>query len=512
VKDTQYSFVPLTSSSEVAVVGAGTMGAGIAQVAAVAGHSVKLFDENPAAASKGLGLIRQNLDKLVSLNRLAPDQAEATYRRIEAVNEINALQDVSLVVEAIFEDLSAKQAVFTSLEGVVSDSCVLATNTSSISISRLASVLKHPGRFVGMHFFNPVPRMALVEVVDGLATLPEVSRVVFDAARSWGKQPVAAKSTPGFIVNRVARPFYGEALRLLVESSITVETLDAIVRECGGFRMGPCELIDLIGCDINLAVTKSIWESFYFDPRFSPSPLQQELVDSKRLGRKTGRGFYEYDGNVTEKKVNAESPQAPPKRIEMKPDSTIALALKQRLPQSVEITELKSDAEGPVLKAGSTEVFLTDGRTAAELSYLRGISNVVLFDLCLDYEKAPRITLTHSPGCSHSEYQSIVGLFQSARYQVTTVEDTAAMVVMRIVAMLANEASETVSQQVCSETDLDIAMQLGTNHPIGPIAWSHRIGYSTLYKVLRNLGSHFGEDRYRMSPRIANSFWHRAAV
>ena len=281
----------LTPCSVIAIVGVGAMGAGIAQVAALAGHPVKLFDSSKEAASKGLSIIRRDLENLFSRSRVTREQTEAAYQRIETVGVITALRPASLIIEAIVEEVSAKQALFRSLEEVVEDSCILATNTSSISISRLASVLKHPERFLGMHFFNPVPRMGLVEVVTGIATSPETSRAISEIARSWGKQPVFAKSTPGFIVNRVARPFYGEALRLLAESAIDPPTLDAIVRECGGFRMGPCELMDLIGNDVNLAVTKSVWEAFYFDPRFSPSPLQQEMVELETFRAQDGPGI-----------------------------------------------------------------------------------------------------------------------------------------------------------------------------------------------------------------------------
>lgn len=500
----------LRPSSVIAIVGAGTMGAGIAQVAALAGHPVKLFDSNLEAASKGLGIIRRDLENLVSRSRLTREQADAAYQRIETVSGITALRPASLIIEAIVEEVSAKQTLFRSLEEVVEDSCILASNTSSISISRLASVLKHPERFVGMHFFNPVPRMALVEVINGVATATETSQAISEIARSWGKQPVLARSTPGFIVNRVARPFYGEALRLLVESAIDPQTLDAIVRECGGFHMGPCELMDLIGHDVNLAVTKSIWEAFYFDPRFSPSPLQQEMVDSRQFGRKTGRGFYVYGGENTERRASSEPAQSPPARIELRPDSAIAGALRTRLPPSIEVAELKCDSDEPALRVGAAELFSTDGRTAAERSFIRAVPDLVLFDLCLDFETSPRITLTHSPACSLSAYRSVVGLLQSSGYQVTAIDDTAGMVVMRIVAMLANEASETVSHQVSSEADVDLAMRLGTGYPLGPLAWSRRIGYQNLYTVLKNLGLHFGEDRYRVSPGIARIFWEQA--
>ena len=275
--------------STVAIVGAGTMGAGIAQVAAVAGHPVLLYDVRENAADKAIADIRKNIDKLVAKGRLIPQDVN-----VSAVASLEELAPAKLVIEAVVEDLGAKREVFGKLESIVAADCILATNTSSISITAIAGRLQRPGRLAGMHFFNPAPLMELVEVVSGLATDRETADMVFETAQAWGKTPVHVKSSPGFIVNRVARPFYLEALKMLQERVANPATIDAIMRETGGFRMGPFELMDLIGNDVNLAVTKSIFEAFFYEPRFRPSLLQQELVDAGWLGRKTGRGWYSY--------------------------------------------------------------------------------------------------------------------------------------------------------------------------------------------------------------------------
>ncbi|HEY1181176.1 MAG TPA: 3-hydroxyacyl-CoA dehydrogenase NAD-binding domain-containing protein, partial [Rhodocyclaceae bacterium] len=249
----------LNASDVVAVIGSGAMGSGIAQVAAAAGHTVKLFDARPEAAAKAVADIRTVYGKLADKGKMQPKDADAAGKRLVAISSLEDAKDAALVVEAITENLDAKRGLFASLENIVADDCILATNTSSISVTAIGAKLRRPQRLVGMHFFNPVPLMALVEVVSGLATDRTVAEAIYAAAQAWGKSPVHAASTPGFIVNRVARPYYAEALRVATEQGGNPATLDAIMREAGGFRMGPFELMDLIGHDVNFAVTSSVF-------------------------------------------------------------------------------------------------------------------------------------------------------------------------------------------------------------------------------------------------------------
>lgn len=289
----------MDSSLKIAVIGAGTMGSGIAQVAAQAGHDVVLFDTRREAVDKALATLRKTLDKLVEKGKLTKEQADGIQSRIAPASDLKELAGSGLVIEAIIEDLGIKKKLFGDLEGIVPEDAVLATNTSSLSVTAIAGGLKHPERMVGLHFFNPAPLLPLVEVVPGLVTDPELGARMNALMKAWGKVPVLCKDTPGFIVNRVARPFYGESIRIFEEGIADMPTIDAALKTYGGFRMGPFELMDLIGNDINFTVTKTVWEAFHYDQRYKPSITQQRQVESGRLGRKSGRGYYGYGTDET---------------------------------------------------------------------------------------------------------------------------------------------------------------------------------------------------------------------
>jgi 3-hydroxybutyryl-CoA dehydrogenase len=276
------------------VVGAGAMGGGIAQVLVEAGWEVLLYDTQDASLENGISRVRGVWDKLVDKGKINDAQRSAYNKQLSAAYVLREAAEVSLVIEAIYENLDAKRSVFTTLDDVVREDCILATNTSSLSVSSIAAGVKRAERVVGLHFFNPAPLMPLVEIVPGIATDPAVVEACVAAVAAWGKVGVVAQDSPGFLVNRIARPFYGEALHLFEEQMADMATIDWALTELGGFRMGPFALMDLIGHDVNYVVTETIWKQFYCDPRFRPSLSQKRLLEAGWLGRKSGRGFYDY--------------------------------------------------------------------------------------------------------------------------------------------------------------------------------------------------------------------------
>lgn len=278
----------------IGIIGSGAMGAGIAQVVAQAGHPVCLFDLNAEALQRAATGIQTNLRKLADKGKLTAEAAEAAIGRVRPCAELAALADCGLVIEAIVEELTVKQAVFRDVEAVVAADCVLASNTSSLSLASIAAACRQPERFIGIHFFNPAPLMQLVEVIPAVQTRAGLAEEIRALVQSWGKLPVLCQDTPGFIVNRVARPYYGEAIRLLEEGVADAATIDWALTELGGFRMGPFALMDFIGHDVNYRVTESVFTAFFFDPRFKPSFTQKRLFEAGYYGRKAGRGFYDY--------------------------------------------------------------------------------------------------------------------------------------------------------------------------------------------------------------------------
>ena len=284
----------------VGIIGSGTMGSGIAQVAATAGCMVNLYDTNQVALDKAKASLEKILNRLIEKGRIDTDEKNRIQNNINYVNSLKQLSDSDLTIEAIIESLAIKQKVFSELESYVSKECIIASNTSSLSITSIASSLKNPERCIGIHFFNPAPLMKLVEVIPAIQTSKEVVQKSVEVIKDWKKIVAVAKDTPGFIVNRVARPFYGEALRIYEEGIADFKTIDIAMKEQGGFRMGPFELMDFIGNDVNYTVTETVYNAFYQDPRYKPSFTQQRLSEAGYLGRKSGKGFYDYNVIPTE--------------------------------------------------------------------------------------------------------------------------------------------------------------------------------------------------------------------
>lgn len=286
-------------ANTIGVIGAGTMGSGIAQVAALAGYGVLLYDIEQSALDRGLDVIGKNLDKGVEKQKLTKEQSEKARQKIETTVDFILLKNSTTVIEAAVERFDIKKGLFQRLDEMLPHESIIATNTSSLSITALGAVTKRSDRVAGMHFFNPAHIMKLVEIIKGKETSHTTISRITSLAKEFGKSPVLASDTPGFIVNRIARPFYGEALRIIGEGIADVAEIDHIVKKSGGFKMGPFELMDLIGIDVNLSVSKSVYEQYFHEARYRPHPIQQQMVDANLLGRKTGRGFYGYDNEET---------------------------------------------------------------------------------------------------------------------------------------------------------------------------------------------------------------------
>ena len=477
-------------AAPVAVVGAGTMGAGIVQVAAVAGHPVIVYDAAEGAAARAADAIRDRVARLVEKGRLEGP----VDLRLEVAGELGDLARARCVIEAVAEDLAVKQALFGDLEKIVAPDCVLATNTSSLSPTAIAAGLSHPGRLVGLHFFNPAPVLRLVEVVSGLATDPAIAAAVTRLAESWGKQVVRAAATPGFIVNRVARPFYAEALRLAEEQAASPATIDAVLTQAGGFRMGAFALMDLVGQDVNEAVTRSVWTAFGYDPRFAPSQLQRALVEAGWLGRKTGRGWYQY---------GEDAPPVVPEAAAARPAPGYAIEhgsspLRDLLGRAGVEIRAGQGPDGTVELPGGAWLVRCDGRTATALAAHRGRPAVVV-DRTLDDAAAAGIAIAASDGGPESALAEATGLLQAAGLTVYVVDDAPGLVVTRTVAMLVNGAVDARHKGVASAADIDTAMRLGTNYPLGPLAWGERWGPATIVGILDAMQAWYGEDRYRPS-------------
>lgn len=487
-------------SFAVGIVGAGVMGAGIAQVAAVAGHTVLLYDAQPEAAAAAIVHIRAGLDSLARKEKLPYDTARSAAQHLSPALSLKDMRNCGLIIEAIVEDLEAKRILFRELEAIVAPDALLATNTSSLSITAIGAALRHPGGLAGMHFFNPAPLMPLVEIVRGSETDPALISTLQGVARRWGKTPVVACSTPGFIVNRAARPFYSEGLRVLQEGGADCATIDAVLREAGGFRMGPFELMDLIGNDVNYAVTLAVFEAFYGDSRFTPSPLQWELVQAGRLGRKCGRGFYSYQGGRPIAIPSTAAPCAAPRRIRIYGDGQVSRALADRLAASgVKFEHACTHSDRRVCSWEEGVLYCTDGRTATACSAATGIRNTLVMDMAFDPRKARRVALAAADHASSSAKESAIGLLQMAGFAVSILDDLPGMIVLRTMAMLANVAADAIQQGVCSIADLDLAMRLGVNYPCGPLEWVDGLGAEFVVQALDHMAHAYGDDRYRPS-------------
>lgn len=487
----------------VAVIGAGTMGIGIAQLAAMHGHPTFVYDVDVSKTEAALQQLAAQLTKRVQAGKMTQELYDSTFANLSIAQELSQLASAQLIIEAIVEKKEVKQSLFQQLAEVCSKETIFASNTSSISITAIAAAIPHPERVVGLHFFNPAPVMKLVEIIRGLKSSEAIADALLELMKSWKKVPVLAKSTPGFIVNRVARPYYAEAFRALQENVIRPEQLDFILRECGRFAMGPCELTDLIGQDVNFSVTQSVYQEFFYEPRYRPSLIQKELVDAGCLGRKTQQGFYDYAQAMPSPQF--ELPVRYAKSVEklavtVKGDWKHSSGLIQRLAHASHLEVKFQEGVQDEILVGEVSIRLSLGESV-DLDYPD--QKVVLMDWHADWAQAKAIPIVASVACSEVDQSVVDILFIGMDVIPLWTQDHAGLYVLRTISMLVNEACEAVLHGIASEQDIDSAMKYGVNYPQGPFQWAEKIGYNTILKIIKNLYRIYGEERYRPSIYLA---------
>ena len=456
----------------IGVAGAGTMGAGIAQIACLGGIETHLHDPDAEALDAGVERLRGALAKGAERGRWSESDAELASARLRPSRLLEDMRRCELVIEAAPESLELKHELFARLAEVCGDETVLATNTSSLPVTAIAAPVPHPERVVGMHFFNPPPLMRAVEVVAGEQSSEHALEVADEVARRMGREPVRAADGPGFIANRVARPFGLEALRLLGEGVAGVEQIDRIVRLGGGFRMGPFELMDLVGVDVGFEVSKSFYEQSFNEPRWQPHPIQARMVQAGRHGRKRGRGYHDY----------GRDPYRPP---DPEPPSRTA--------------GTKPPADGKIVEGpGFRAVPVASGSLAA-LDADRGAVGYYALPPVAD---APLVELTRTPATSDAAAEAAEGFFRELGKHVEWVGDSPGLVLGRIVSQIVNETAFALTAGVASGEDIDTAMRLGFNYPRGPVEWGEAIGLDNVLAVLDGLWSERREERYRAAPLL----------
>ena len=468
------------------------MGRGIAQVCAAAGCSVRLFDASKEAVSRALDAVREDLGQAVKRGKLSQADADATLARILPAHELGEMADRDLVVEAIVEQLEAKQQLLRGLEAVVGPECVLATNTSSLSVTAIAAACARPQRVAGWHFFNPVPRMKLLEIVQAPRTAPEVVQALVSLSQRVGHRAVTTSDSPGFVVNHAGRAFVTEGLKLLAERTADHQVLDAILRGAG-FRMGPFELLDLTALDVSVPVMESIHAQYYGDDRYRPVALARTRMLAGLLGRKTGQGFYSYEDNAVPPAVA--QPEARP--------VDVAMWWPTEGPAAV------PDAVAALLPAGTRRVDAREAEVILLAPIARDLSSTVA-DLKLDAAKAIAIdpvfagaagvTLMVSPATSAATIAAARAVFAAKEIPTYVVADSPGYVAPRVVACIVNLACEMAQQGIASPADIDVAVKLALAYPAGPFEWGDRLGAQRVLAILEGLYATFGDPRYRPSP------------
>jgi 3-hydroxybutyryl-CoA dehydrogenase len=496
---------PMTSRNDsietIGIVGTGAMGRGIAQIAALAGLTVRLYDTDPAAVGAARDYLADTFAKLTAKGKLDQARSLAALACVSGAHAVGDLAGCDLVIEAIVEKLDVKRALFRELETVVGGRCLLASNTSSLSITAIAAGCVNPERVVGYHFFNPVPLMKVVEVIDGLRSDPAAGDTLVALARRMGHTPVRARDMPGFIVNHAGRGMNTEGLRVAGEGVAGFVEIDRIMREQAGFRLGPFELLDLTALDVSHPVMESIYHQFYEEPRFTPSPITGTRLAGGLLGRKTGEGFYRYVDGKQEVSAEAPAPTELPKRV----------WISKRYPEARDaVRQLVANA-GVALDEGATPapdsllIVTPYGHDATTAAVDEGLdaSRVVAIDTLFPLLAAQRRTLMTTPATTRTARDTAHALLAADGIPVTVIRDSTGFVAQRVVATIVNIGCEIAQKQIATPEDIDLAVTLGLGYPRGPLALGDALGATTILTILRNISSVLGDPRYRPSPWLA---------
>lgn len=489
-------FDPDSDKLAIAVVGTGAMGRGIAQIAAQAGITVLLHDALAGAAAKAREGLAATFETLRSKGKLSDVEAQAAAARLQVVAGTAELAPAALVVEAIVEDLAVKRALFAELEAIVAPDCVLATNTSSLSVTAIAAGCARPERVVGFHFFNPVPLMKIVEVIDGVRGAREVGDAMMALSRRMGHVPVRAKDTPGFIVNHAGRGYGTEALRLLGENVAEPRVIDAVLREQAGFRLGPFELLDLTGLDVSVPVMESIYHQYFEEPRFRPSPLAAQRRVAGLLGRKTGEGWYRYADGRAQPEPEAAPPAARPASVWLSPAHPTLARRAHAL-----LASLGAAPEPGARPSEEALCIVTPlGEDVTQCCAHESLDATRCVGLDMLFPNDRRRSLMRSPLTSAAMLDAAHGLLASDGARVSILRDSAGLVAQRVVATIVNIACDIAQQGIAEPGDIDRAVTLGLGYPQGPLAWGDELGAATVLEVLNKLHVLSGDPRYRASP------------